>query len=311
MSPNTAKRPATIPTTAPRMSLVTFSVISALASSISSCTSSDARSETSWIACARSDVWLSAMAPGSVEDALEDPGDDERTRERGTGEHLGTLGERRLGRGRDGLGARRGRLGRRRGLARARVALAGGLLGLLAGTVRLLGGLLGAFALLALLAGELLLALLGVLDLVVRAGGLLLRAARIRGRELGPQLGGTGLCPGVLGVGGGLAGRGSLGGRRRGLLRGGGFVLAHSGGSSPKARRQISAASFVVATEATAPIPASNADQIRRLTISLSVMARQSKCRGRRDRRRSSRRCSPSHGRRRRRPRPRHRRSTP
>ena len=48
-------------------------------------------------------------------------------------------------------------------------------------------------------------------------------------------------------------------------------VLGHSGGSSPKARRQIVAATLVVAIEASAPRPASSPDQIRRLTNSFSI----------------------------------------
>src|SRR3954452_1044896 len=43
----------------------------------------------------------------------------------------------------------------------------------------------------------------------------------------------------------------------------------HSGGSSPKARRQIAAATRVVATEASAPRPARRPDHISRLLISL------------------------------------------
>src|SRR4051794_39374240 len=46
-------------------------------------------------------------------------------------------------------------------------------------------------------------------------------------------------------------------------------VLTYSGGSSPNARRQISAAAFVVAIEASAPSPASRPAQVRRLTRSL------------------------------------------
>src|SRR6185503_2678639 len=51
-----------------------------------------------------------------------------------------------------------------------------------------------------------------------------------------------------------------------------GVFLAHSGGSSPKTRRQISAATREVATEDSAPSPASSPAHISRLTISLSVM---------------------------------------
>ena len=58
--------PAAIPTTAPLMSLVIFSVTSTLASSISSRTSSVARSETSWIACAMFCVVVSVVCCWSV-----------------------------------------------------------------------------------------------------------------------------------------------------------------------------------------------------------------------------------------------------
>src|ERR687897_642413 len=83
-----------MPTTAPFASFVTFSVISVLASSISSRISSEAFSEISWTAWPRSEVggWLSAM---SVEDPLEDARDEERADERGADHHLGAL--RRLG----------------------------------------------------------------------------------------------------------------------------------------------------------------------------------------------------------------------
>src|SRR4051794_22418201 len=99
--------------------------------------------------------WL----PGSVEDALEDAGDDEGAGERRAREDLGTLGHGRPAARRE----RRLRAGRQRrgatGPARALVTLAGGPLGLLARAVRRLLGLLGALALLALLARQLLLGL--------------------------------------------------------------------------------------------------------------------------------------------------------
>ena len=58
--------PAAIPTTAPLTSFVTFSVTSTLASSISSRTSIEARSETSWIACAMFWVVVSVLCCWSV-----------------------------------------------------------------------------------------------------------------------------------------------------------------------------------------------------------------------------------------------------
>src|SRR5688500_17870428 len=86
--------PATIPTTAPLMSLEILTVISRLASSISSRTSRLTRSVTSWTAWPSSEVsfWWSAM---SVEDPLEDSGEDEGADERGADHHLGPLGRRR------------------------------------------------------------------------------------------------------------------------------------------------------------------------------------------------------------------------
>src|SRR5918997_2494143 len=90
MSPNTAKMPAATPTPAPLPSLLAFSVISVLASSISSRISSEAFSVTSWIAWPSSEV--SVLFAMSVEDALEDLGDDERACEGGADQHLGALG---------------------------------------------------------------------------------------------------------------------------------------------------------------------------------------------------------------------------
>src|SRR5215218_104173 len=100
--------PATIPTTAPLTSLVTFSVISALASSIPSRTSSEARSETCWIARPSSDVeWSSAT---SVHQPLEDPGEQEGAGERRADEHLGPVrGARAAATGREGGRTARGR----------------------------------------------------------------------------------------------------------------------------------------------------------------------------------------------------------
>src|SRR5918998_2068207 len=89
MSPNTAKMPAATPTPAPLPSLLAFSVISVLASSISSRIRSEAFSVTSWIAWPRSEV--SVLLAMSVEDALEDLGDDERAPERRADQHLGAL----------------------------------------------------------------------------------------------------------------------------------------------------------------------------------------------------------------------------
>src|SRR3954451_13461136 len=220
-----------------------------------------------------------------VEDALEDAGGEEGADERGARLDLRTLGHRRGAcRRQPALCAGGTRWRRLAGLAGHLVALAGGVLGLLARAVGLLLGLLRLLALLSLLARELLLGLLRVDHLVVGVRGLLLRAARVGGRDLGAQLGGARLGTGALGLRLRLTGGGRGGGLGRLVW------LAHSGGSSPNTRRQISAAARVVATDATAPSPASRPDHISRLTISLSVMAGQSKRRGRRDRRRWSRR---------------------
>src|SRR5215207_246411 len=93
-SPLTTKIPAARPTTAPLISFETFALISALASSISSRTSSEARSETSVIACA---IDASrASAPGwatcSAGKALEQEGEGEATREGSADDQLGALG---------------------------------------------------------------------------------------------------------------------------------------------------------------------------------------------------------------------------
>src|SRR5690242_11838916 len=156
--------PAAMPTAAPFASLVSLSVTSALASSISSRTRSWALSETSLMAATMLACELSVVAAKT----LEDQGGDESAGERCADDDLGPLGgrSRRLGT------AEHGAAGRRR----------------------------------------------------VRCG---------------------------------------LGARRGWRVR----VRAHSGGSSPKARRQIIAAAFVVATEASAPSPARSPDHMSRLTI--------------------------------------------
>ena len=82
---------------------MTFSVISALASSISSRTSSEARSETSWIAWPSSDVECSSGM--SVHQPLQDAGEDEGAGEGGADQDLGTVG---AGRRRRGRALRRG-----------------------------------------------------------------------------------------------------------------------------------------------------------------------------------------------------------
>jgi hypothetical protein len=84
----------------------------------------------------------------------------------------------------------------------------------------------------------------------VRASHFLLGTPRVRQREVLAQLGAAHLA----------------------LARRLGVFLAHSGGSSPKTRRQISAALLDVTTEASAPRPASRPAHSSRLTISLSVM---------------------------------------
>src|SRR4029453_13156494 len=85
--PNTANTPAAVPTTAPRTSLVTFSVISALASSISSRTSRLARSGISLTAVA---IWGPASGfPGSGAKALDQEGEGDAAQERGADEDLG------------------------------------------------------------------------------------------------------------------------------------------------------------------------------------------------------------------------------
>src|SRR5688500_1980910 len=107
--PNT---PAAVPTTAPRTSLLTFSETSALASSISSRTSSVARSEISWTAEA---IWgeLSCEPFGggrSAAKALDEKGEGDAAHEGGADQDLGTRAlvggrERIEGRGHGGLRA--------------------------------------------------------------------------------------------------------------------------------------------------------------------------------------------------------------
>src|SRR5215207_6788833 len=256
MRANRAKTPATMPTTAPLMSLETFSLSSAFASAIFSRTSSTARPS-------------SDICGGSVDKALQHPREDERARERGADHHLGAIGDGRgaargaclpgpVSRGggcgvRRGVGADAGRghggaghRGRLRGpLA---VGLSRRLVGLLA---RDLGGERGLLGLLALAAGaarELLLLLRRVGHVLLGRRDVLLAAT----------------CVGCLDV------AANLGGPR--LSLGDGALVAHSGGSSPKRRTQIRVASLVVMTVASAPIPATRPDHIRRLTIWLSVM---------------------------------------
>src|SRR5690348_1429445 len=159
MRPATMKIPAVTPTATPRAMRLSFWVISALASAISSLTSSWSFSLTSWTALPRSE---GSFSTNSVHQSLEDAGDQEGAGERGADQHLRALERPGLGR-RGGLdlgAAGRGRDGRRVGLraeagrgdARARQrgrrlgrrrlrgldAPAGGLLGVLAGARGLL-----------------------------------------------------------------------------------------------------------------------------------------------------------------------------
>src|SRR3954470_19333254 len=296
MSPARTNTPAATPTPMPLARPLTFSLSSACASASSSRTSSETFSLTSWIDLPRSDVSWSAIR-FLVEDPLEDARRQEGAAEREPGPYLGALQHALRRRGALAAevcpAARRRRRDRRRIRVRAEArrgdvaagepagarTRGGGLLGVPARLRRLGLHPLGALLELVLLARELLLGLLRVLDGLVRLAGLLLGAPRLGLRELGAQLGRAGLR------------------RRRGVLRWGlpllgalRIVGAHSGGSSPKMRRKTTAASRVVTIEASAPIPASSPDQAKRLTMSLSVMAAESMRRGRR---RSSRRCVP------------------
>src|SRR3954452_5560029 len=163
--PKMANTPAAAPIAAPLAIFETFSVISVLASSISSRTSTCARSVTSWIAAEIS----RGLPAGSAAKALEDHGGHHAAGECDAHLHLGPL-----------LHAHRGG----------------------------------------------------------RGGGGRLEGRRLVGRRAG--------------AGGGMD---LVGGH-------------HSGGSSPKARRQITAASRVVPTDAAAPIPASSPDHRRRFVTS-------------------------------------------
>src|SRR3954447_7154363 len=342
------KIPAAAPTAAPLASRPAFWVISALASAISSLTSSWSFSLTSWTAWPRSEGSFSAT---SVHQSLEDAGDQERAGERGADQHLRAVQRPGLRRSRLDLRAARGggdgrrvrlraqarrrhprarqrgrRLRRRRPLGL--LVLAGGLRGVLAGARRLLFLALRLLTGLGLPARELLLLLLRLLDLLVGVRRRFFGAPRVGLGELGAQLRLARLGTGALLLRGRLArggGRGSLlgGGAGRDLALLGGLaglaqrvhllcalrilVGAHSGGSSPKIRRNRTAASRVVTIEANAPVPASSPDHARRLTRSLWFMARESINPGRR---RWSRRRAPWPARRRRRPRPAGRRSS-
>src|SRR3954454_794122 len=305
MSPARMNTPAAAPTARPLARPLAFSLSSACASAISSRTSSETFSLTSWIDLPRSDVSWSAIRP-LVEDPLEDARRQEGAAEREPGPHLGALQQALSRRGALAAEAvlaagRRGRHGRR---IRVRADARGGDVaagepagprprgrGLLSVAAHLRGlGLhpLGPLLELVLLARELLLGLLRLLDGLVRLPGLLLGAPRVGRRELRAQLGRTRLRRRRRILGRGLPLGGALG-----------IVGAHSGGSSPKIRRKSIAAILVVTIEASAPIPATSPDHARRLTSSLWFMAAESM---RRARRRSSPRCGPSPARRPRRP---------
>src|ERR1044072_4791274 len=79
------KIPAAAPTTIALSRVLTFSSTSAFASSISSCTSSDTRSEISVTACAT--FW----GVVSVAKATQDHGREDAARERGADDELGAL----------------------------------------------------------------------------------------------------------------------------------------------------------------------------------------------------------------------------
>ena len=248
--------PATIPTTAPLMSLVTFSVISALASSISSRTSSDARSETSWIARPSSEV--DGLVGHSVHQSLEDAGEHEGAGEGGADQDLGAVGAfGRLGAGRCAVAPRAAAAaalgsvslpmpgdatlepdtldGGRRG---ARSAASRRLRSASSASARSRSASRSAASACSCafcsLRDSFSSRSRGLLDGVLRLGGLLLRAARVGGGQLAAQLGAAGLGPLALG---GLLGlcRRSRASRLVGLRRV--LVFGHSGGSSPNTRR--------------------------------------------------------------------------
>src|SRR3954453_532966 len=186
MSPARTNTPAATPTPMPLARPLTFSLSSACASASSSRTSSETFSLTSWIDLPRSDVSWSAIR-FLVEDPLEDARRQEGAAEREPGPYLGAL-EHALRR-RGALAAevwpaarRRRRRDRRRIRVRAEArrgdvaagepagarTRGGGLLGVPARPRRLGLPPLGALLELVLLARELLLGLLRVLDGLVR-----------------------------------------------------------------------------------------------------------------------------------------------
>src|SRR5947208_975203 len=87
----TMKMPAAAPTIAPRISWLTFSETSALASSISSRISSDARSEISWTAAPM------LCCSGSAAKAPDQDRENDAPGERRPDQHLGAIGQRARG----------------------------------------------------------------------------------------------------------------------------------------------------------------------------------------------------------------------
>src|SRR5215212_1060495 len=216
MSPKRANTAATAPATTPRSRRETLTVISALASAISSRTRSCTFSVTSWIASPRSEGRGSVIARDRPEDLREQEG----AHERGARQHLGPVGGGpraaglgggpRRGPGGGRLRARRGRRAdpgrahRRAGDLARRASRLGralrgilrealGLVGLLAGALRLGGGLLGLLAGLALLARQPLLLLLGRCALLLQPADLALGGHLVDLRDARLALGARGL----------------------------------------------------------------------------------------------------------------------
>ena len=283
MSPARMKMPAAAPTAAPLASPVMFSVTSALASAISSRTSSEAVSETSLTRLGQ--IRCLMVRHASVDQPLEDAGEQERAGEDDPGRDLRAVERARLGRlrpraarsaGGGGRGGRRigvrthaRRHHVRAGEIRAAASDARGLRRRRSASAACLRPARPrprparhAPCALRSLRESFSSSLLGGLDVLVGLRRSPPRRAARRSRELGAQLGAA--CLGSARSACASASRAAaeprLGGRRGRharapsskrssagvpLLRALGVVFSHSGGSSPKMRRNTTAATRV------------------------------------------------------------------
>ena len=249
--------PAAMPTTAPLTSFVTFSVTSRLGELDLLADESCARSVMSWTAWPSSDVvvWSSGHVSRR---ALEDAGEDERAGERGADEDLGALGRRR----RLVDDRRAGAVAPRRGGGRgAGVGAAGA--GACAFARRARASVGASSPRLGRARAS------GALGASASSRVLLLLGGARRPWRPAPRRASWPRRASCAGVGR----RCSAAAPRRGPSAGCGRSRLTPAGL-PRMRAPNQAGRLVVAIEASAPSPASRPDQIRRLTMSLSVMAR-------------------------------------